>query len=490
MNLRIPFFAILAAMFGWQTYLRFQSDIIQDAAWFIYVAEQLLQGQSLYADIKEVNPPLGMWVFVPILWVAKLFAANAVHVTYVALLALTAICLGLCHRYMRLFSNLHKTQLYTFTICSAVVLLYFPAAFFAEREHFLILLFLPWVFLRGLRKSNLQVTLLERAAVGTAAGLAICIKPQAAFAPILLVAVQLFRDRQLKNLFAVENISAAFVSAIYALCIFIFTPLFLSEMVALGSKAYVPYYGYPLAIIALNTRWPVIALLVSVLLRLRLKATKTDTTLIDLLMAVSTGFLIAYLIQMKGFTYHIMPAIMAAGLALAAGAAQLWQTEKKFTLPIAAAIGVAGLVLSDVPQTYFNPYKTMSEALAKDAPHARSVFIASTRLDDAFPFVQKHNLQWASRLPTQWLTPYVATHGNNMKDPIVAKALDWAVSDLGQMKPDVVMVDVSKEQAYIPQGSFDYIKFWQADARFAAIWADYEYVETARDLAIYRRRTQ
>ncbi|MDE2446536.1 MAG: hypothetical protein KGO94_10175, partial [Alphaproteobacteria bacterium] len=451
---RAFFIAIIAALFGWQSYLRFQSDIIQDAAWFIYVAEQLLNGKTLYADIKEVNPPLGMWMFVPIIALAKVLSANAVHVTYLALLALSAACIGLCHRYLRLLSDLQPMTRYGFTIAATIILLFFPAAFFAEREHFIILMFLPWVFLYGQGGAAHKVQLGERIFVGALAGLAICIKPQAAFAPLLLVAVRFYHMPDFKALFAVENMAAVVISILYAISIVIFAPVFLSEMVTLGSKAYVPYYGYPLEIIALNTRWPVIALLVCVLLRLRMKATKTHTGFFDLLVAVAVGFLMAYVIQMKGFTYQIMPAIMAAALALAAGSAALWQTEKKLSLPIVAAIGVFGLVLNDVPQTYFNPYKKMTEALAKDAPDAKSIFIASTRLDDAFPFVQKRNLQWASRLPTQWLAPYVASHSTDAGDEIVLKARDWAVSDLAEMKPDVVMIDVSTEQAYVPGGTF------------------------------------
>jgi hypothetical protein len=147
--------------------------------------------------------------------------------------------------------------------------------------------------------------------------------------------------------------------------------------------------------------------------------------------------------------------------------------------------------LSDVPQTYVNSYKSVSTLLDNNAPHAKSIFIASTRLDDGFPLVQKRNLIWASRLPTQWLTPYVASKwqsGSLPQDEIVHKAMDWTVSDLITMKPDIVMIDIGKDQNYVPGGSFDYIRFWMKDPRFSELWAHYEYRETARDLAVYTLR--
>ena len=129
--------------------------------------------------------------------------------------------------------------------------------------------------------------------------------------------------------------------------------------------------------------------------------------------------------------------------------------------------------------------------LLKNAPNAKSVFIASTRLDDGFPLVQKHDLVWASRLPTQWLTPYVASKWQGTalpQDDIVSKALDWTVTDLQEMKPDIVMIDLNNDQVYVPGGKFNYIKFWQNDPRFQTLWAQYEYRETVRELAIYTLR--
>lgn len=488
---RALFLGSIAALFLVQIYLRFQSDIIQDCAWFLYVAEQLLKGKTLYADIKEVNPPLGMWMIVPIVWAAKLFAVNAVSATYIALLAMSAGTIGLCNRYIRINGDLETTPRCILTFCVALAVLFFPAAFFAEREHFIVLLFLPWVFLRCISKDARNISTWERILIGAMAGLSICIKPQALFAPALLEFVLASREARLKRIWAPENISAVITSAIYAISIFIFAPLFITEMLNLGAKAYVPFYGYPSYMIALNARSTIIALIILFVIRMRLKTLNAETPVIDAIMATAIGFLASYFIQMKGFTYQIMPANILAWLGCAAAAAQLWKIESKLSLHVAAAIAVGALMLNDVPQTYFNPYKSVSEALAKNAPNARSIFIASTRLDDGFPLVQKHNLVWASRLPTQWLTPYVASKWQGAalpQDDIVSKALDWTVTDLQEMKPDIVMIDLSNDQVYVPGGKFDYIKFWQNDPRFQTLWAQYEYRETVRELAIYTLR--
>lgn len=488
---RAIYAVIISILFAAQAYLRFQSDIIQDCAWFIYVAERLLNGQTLYADIKEVNPPLGMWMIVPIIWLAKALSISAVSATYSALLGMTAATLLLCNRYLRLNEIFQSAQRHFFITAIAIAILFFPAAFFAEREHFIILLFLPWIFLRTLRSKQSSPLAYERLFVGALAGIAICIKPQNIFAPAFVELLLYARNRKINETLAPENLSAVAAAIVYAISVVFFAPQFITQMIDLGAKAYVPFYGYPSYVIALNARWSIIALLIATMITIRLKTLKIDTTLIAALMAASIGFLLSYVVQMKGFTYQVMPANILMWLTCAAGAVMLWQAERKLSVHILAAIAAGALVLSDVPQTYVNSYKSIGALLANNAPNAKSIFIASTRLDDGFPLVQKRNLVWASRLPTQWLTPYVASKwqsGSLPQDDIVYKAMDWTVSDLITMKPDVVMIDVGKDQAYVPGGSFDYIKFWQNDPRFSEIWAQYDYRETGRDLAVFTLR--
>ena len=140
------------------------------------------------------------------------------------------------------------------------------------------------------------------------------------------------------------------------------------------------------------------------------------------------------------------------------------------------AFATAALFVAIEKQSYFDFDDVFWPTMQSEAPEAKSVFIASTRIDLAFPFVIKHNLNWASRLPAQWLVPYIVAHTNQdvtAKDSIVTKALEWTVSDIANLKPDIIFVNTAKNQIDEPGGPFDYIKFWSADSRFAEIWQNY-----------------
>ncbi len=482
------FIAVIAALFALQAYLRFQSDIIPDAAWFIYVADQLLHGKTLYADIIEVNPPLGMWLVVPIVWVAEKFQIDAVFAVYAALLALSGATIWLCHRILKTHEGISPENSRLISAILALLILFYPATLFAEREHFMVVLFLPWLFLRIVSNNAARLNVIERLIIGFCAGLAICIKPQSVFAPLLVELIIYCRNRDLRSFISIENLGAMIFALIYLASIPLFAPKFLNDMVALGTRAYVPFYGYSKSIILLNAIWSVSAIIVTFIIRRQLVFLKADTRLLDGLLAAVFGFVVSYLIQMKGFGYQIMPADILASFASLVAAIKLWTIERKISWRILASLCVPIILLFLASQTYSSSYKTLDGIMARNAPQAKSLFIASTRIGDGFPYVQKRNFIWASRLPTQWLAPYVDAnwHGGLLpKDDIVQKALDWTVIDLMDFKPDIIMIDVTTDQYYIQSGKFEYLKFWQNDRRFSAIWNDYKFRETVSGLDIY-----
>jgi hypothetical protein len=164
----------------------------------------------------------------------------------------------------------------------------------------------------------------------------------------------------------------------------------------------------------------------------------------------------------------------------------VWILPKKFLIGAAAALAI--LHLGTTRQACVCDERITATTIATYAPGAKSVFIASIRVGSAFPLVVKQNLIWASRLPTSWLTPYVATKwqdGPLPQDDIIAHALDWAVTDLATFRPEIVFIDESTEQLQVKTGYFDYVKFWMNDPRFKPLWEKYERRATVNDFAIY-----
>ena len=490
MKALICWFAIVL-FFIIQVAIRWRAELVSDAAWFIYIASGLLDGKILYKDFIEVNPPLGIWLMVQIVWISRLISANAIQVLGITMVFLSAISLAFVNHYLRFNKNVDDKFRMTLVTAMAFAILFFPGRDFSEREHFAVLFFLPWMFLRLLRASGGKTANWEAIIVGIFASVAICLKPQSLCAPLAVEIIFYLRHRKLVHIFAVENISAVLFAVAYVLIIIWQTPLFLTEIIELGTKAYVPYNGESaIAVLMIGFR-AALFLGIALVFRAKLKNGTDVIILADVLLAAGSGFLLSYFIQMKGFPYQAMPAEIICWLGCCATCFLYCQASNKIQvvaiLPPILAIGL----LFNHPQSYPNSDALYDKSIVTQAPNAKSIFIASTLIDYAFPYVVKHNLIWASRLPSQWLTPYVVAKtksGSNAGDPIIQKAVEYAVTDLATLKPDIVFIDQPENQAVEPGGVFDYLGFWSSDPRFTDLWKNYEYRETANGMKVYVKR--
>jgi|GEM_PF-2241532 len=485
----------IAVLFAIQAIVRFRSDMNHDTAWYIFVVEGMLQGKHLYTDFLEVNPPLGIWLTVPIVWLANLAGLNSIPATYGILFALTAMSLLLANRYLRLLHDVPDTARAMLCVFMAAVMLFMPAMDFAEREHLMVLLFLPWPVLRLARSRGAKLGLTEASVVGLMAAIAICIKPQSLLAPLGVELVLLLRFRNFWGLFAVENIAAAAFAVLYGAAIILFEPSFFETIIPLGITAYVPFYGYANSVIWLFSLHSVMLVAFAVFLWQRTEGPLADVAAV--LGAAAFGFIISYFVQYKGFHYQVLPARIFSAMACAAAVSGI-VTQLPFAkwLPVTKfLVGVSALTVAMdfgfQRQAYPDNSKLLDAGIAQYAPGARSIFIASTRVSHGFPFTLNRSLVWASLFPAQWLAPYVASKwqaGTLPSDDIVAYALNWTVSDLVAFHPDIIFIDESSKQLYVPGGRFDYLKFWANDPRFELLWKGYQRRASMNGFAVYTAR--
>jgi hypothetical protein len=482
-------FAAIALLFCLQTYLQFTAPLIHDASWYLHVARGLLHGKHLYTDFIEVNPPLGMWLIVPVVWIADYFQLRADLTYKVFLLFISIASILLVNRYIKTVAWFSASRRVIFITAFAAGVLFLPGPDFGEREHLIALLFAPWLFLRVARNNGAKVNTIEAIAIGCFAAIAIVLKPQSVFAPLFFEALLLWQSRKFLSLFAPENLAAGVTVLLYGAAILTFTPEFLTDMVPLGRAAYMPFYGYPAWVQLFNARWTLLFVLMA-FFALRFLSNNVKRLVLALL-AAAVGFTLSYGLQNKGFSYQIMPASIFAWSALAVVVADLWSAGAKHAALLLVIAGLAALRLGTEPQQYRASETPFIAGMNACVPNAKSIFIASTRLSHGFPLVEDKNLLWASRLPTQWLAPYVASKwsvGPLPDDKVISLALDTTVSDLVQGKPDIIFIDEDQGQVYVPGGKFDYVKFWSNDPRFATFWQGYEQRGNIESFAVFTRK--
>ena len=484
------FWLMIAGLFLLQMLIRFPSSLNHDTSWFLTTVEQMQQGKRLYVDLIEVNPPLGIWMIWPIERLSQALGVSDVSVLYAVLFLLTAASLLWSGRILNQAQTISPKSRYVLLSCFAVFLLFYPGAKFAEREHYLIILFLPWLVLRASAPQQNAVSVAERIAIGVLAAAAVCMKPQSLLAPIAVEALLLAQSRNWRGAFAAENIAAALASCVYVAAVAWFTPEYMTAMVNLGKLAYYPYYGNPLSVILVYIAPAVIAAALVFFLRQHVSQ-GSERKFVEVLLAAALGFIASYLVQNKGFAYQALPAAVVAGATLAFVLLAPLTRSTKALLARVIATAAAGALTLPLDQSYHSRDDKLRQAITQFAPEAKSVFIASTRVADAFPAVREMHLTWASTFPAQWLTPYIAAHAANegaANDPVIQLTRRATLADMQQWKPDLVLVDEGRDQAYVPGGVFDYVGFWLQDPQLARLWQSYEKRGSIGDFAVYTLR--
>jgi len=488
-------FAVVAVLFAVQIVVRSASYLDPAVAWYLYAGGRLLDGAALYVDVFEVNPPLGLWLSATVVAVARWTAVDPTVVLKTMLLVLTGASLVVSARLLAAATDVTATTRHLLVILVAALMLFLPAAEFGQRDHIAIVTVTPWVLLRWNRLVDAKVPWALAGAVGFGAAFGMWLKPHFFFVLISIEITMMFATRGARAVLRVETLTPIVFGIVYVVLIRTSWSATLLTTVALyGSRAYIPIYGVPFATIVGRLILP-FALAAAAIACTRL-LTEQLQLLRTLLFVAGTTFVCVFVLQ-AGQLYQTMPALnflaLAAGLAVARTVAGEVRFESFGQRLVVGGAAVAILaVFAGVWSNQLAPYRghLFEEAIAAQAPQARSILIASTEVADSFPLVNETGLVWASRFPSLWLSPHVAAKLDDEGGPaddIGRFALDAMVGDLIAFAPDIVFVDEADERAWYRSRPLDYLDFWENDPRFLRFWKAYERRGSTGGFGIYVR---
>jgi hypothetical protein len=206
---------------------------------------------------------------------------------------------------------------------------------------------------------------------------------------------------------------------------------------------------------------------------------------VSLLLAASTGFVVAYFVQQKGWPNHAYPmlalALLAFGQALMASRAE--RTEQYIASFIALLVtGVTfywmGIADDRAP---------LANAIRGISPHAK-VLAISPDLTIGHPAVRTAGGFWVSRVSALWITQgalIVRARGN--LDPVAAARLDSYAErdrtmlsvDINRNRPDVILAEREPE--------YDWLAWARSDPLLANDLKPYRLDRTIGDVIILRR---
>ncbi|HEY9469700.1 MAG TPA: hypothetical protein VIQ76_08800 [Propionibacteriaceae bacterium] len=196
-----------------------------DAAWFLYLAQRVVEGDVLYRDLFDLNPPLIVWLNLPIVWLARLMAWPESTVFHAAVLGLvTAVVLTLD----RLLQLLTVQRRLIAGLGAAVVFVLLPGYDFGQREHVALVLIAPVVAL-GIRRQMATDDVRPGVvvAIAIAGALGALLKPHFVIPWVFL---RLITTRRMEG----EDVALAAMGVAYGLAILLVTPYYLGLVGILG----------------------------------------------------------------------------------------------------------------------------------------------------------------------------------------------------------------------------------------------------------------
>jgi hypothetical protein len=454
------------------------------------VGEKVLDGQRLYVDVVETNPPASVLIYLPAILTARTLGLSPEPVLVVFILLATVVSLGLAGRVLQRTGMARHLHHQVLLAGSTAVLLVLPVSNFAQREHVALICLLPFLAVMAARAENKTPERWAAMLAGVGAGMTMAIKPHFVLALALPSIFLLLRARSFRPLVHPENGIAAAVVATYAVAVLAFFPAYITDIMPLLRDVYLPvrHHGLRLLTMPAVPIW----LGTGAALAICVRGPHRGPLLIVPYLA-STGFLAAFVIQWKGWSYHAYPAIGLAFLTATVVIAQ------KIGAPDARARGVSSaaadvafglaLALGVYHATlWFKDHREtggLADTIrALGPPRPRLVAITSD-LSIGHPMVRQLGGEWILRVCSQWISEGIILRREGILDEATLERLEthaardkaMLATDIRKGRPDLILID---------QGWVNWTDWALSDPALAEALSPYRPVETIDGVAIWK----
>ncbi len=491
---------------------QFLSRTIPDTAWLLHAAGRVLDGDRLYLDLVEVNPPLVVWLNLPVVLAARAAGVSEVLVYRLFVLAVVLASVAACGWVLR---RVLLPEEPAFRRILLLLLLFGTLALsredYGEREHLMLALALPYVLLTAARLRRATLPAGVAVAAGLGAGLGIALKPYFVFLWLALegcLLLRLRRDYRLRP----ESGAVVLVGLAYLGAVARWTPEYFALVRLMGG----PYYSF------LRNSLPVTALLgdgaalalTALLGHLALRRHARHPELWAALAAATLGLYLSAVLQQKGWRYHFYPSL-ATGLTLIGLMAGDLARPVRGLAPrlyagvaVGVTLTVAGYTLVACAVQALEPHNPRYDAdpdLARLVPAVREragnggLMVLSWSMASTFPLATYSGVRSVSRFNHLWIPGAVYRDQIFGPEPIRYRdradmgpleryLVDAVVEDFARGAPRLLLVlRPAPDRREWGLRRLDFLEYFGRDPRFAALFARYRYAGTTGEYWLFER---
>lgn len=526
-------FAVLPAIFTFGVWFVFSTVLNHDVGWLLNVARRMGEGAVLYEDVLEVNPPLIVWFSGVAVTIANVLDLPAFQVYRVGVFVVVTVSVSLTGWSARRLFPAHPLLVGVLVSSVAFALIVLPGAEFGQREHLTLALVFPYLCLAGMprcRTSELSAAPPEPAisdatpAAGVrhsvhllAAGLAgvgFAMKPHFVLVWLLVEGWLTARRRRSPPRHLAPVLVVGTVLTGYGIVALAIHPEYLS-MLALVADDYVRFAREPLRNLLIHGGVGIAGLVTLVFLACRiydrprqpLPHVLSDRLpdlvraecLTEVLLVAGWGFLLVFVLQGKGFVYHLVPAL---GCVFVAGllTVERFRHGRKLASRIASsvllvlAVAFASTVIAvEVGQARTwrgHPGETDTAVgqfirFLEGLPSGAGFYTVDVHLPPTFPAVNHAGVGWPYPFPALW--PFREALLGGPPPPNAPAIVRMVTEELLAREPEFLVVLAPFVEAGGTEATPDRLRFFSEDPLFTRFFRDYVYLEELGAYRVYRR---
>ncbi len=500
MQTEIIHFFVISIGFVFFAYF-LQSTIVAsaDVSYLIHASLQLFHGGRYGLDIFETNPPMILYLYFPVHLLMNLFSLDVVFA-----LSIYVSCLSLFSFFGCLWLQNKVTpgdRFYRYSMGFILLWTLFPLPLIAygQREHLMMILTLPYMFLMILVLQNKHLKPWVRFLIGMFAGLGFSIKP---FFVIPFVFIEIYgciKKRSFKALFRIESLTIVSIILLYVTSIVIWQPEYFTIILPYVFKYYFPFYTRSFEIIFLQPE--VIFCAATLVTYCVFYPSDRYQTVGVILWLMFLGMMIAFLIPKQMWRYHFYPAVALSYLLNMHCLVQLC-IGKNIPRKILSLSLFSGLVFF-VPLCQYNHVLKETQTLTKNYPlrpveafinrqGERSIYCFSLYTSDCFPLIYQTKMRYAERFSSFWWfkgiiksekenNPNLKAMIEKDKEILIGNIAD----DLNNLKARWVIFN---EYVFrMVDLKFDLIDYFSKNEKFREAWKNYRDQGKVGEYRVYER---
>jgi len=482
-----------------------------DNAYLLYTAGRVLDGAKLYIDILEVNPPLIVAFNFPPVLLARMTGLSDLLAFRVGVGLLLGVSILLAQVGLRSIYQGGPVGRRALTLLLAFALFVLPAETFGEREHLMLALVLPYLFMVVARVMGGSIPARYAHVIGILAGLGFALKPHFALVWVLLE-LWLVVVRRVRPIVRPENGWVATVLLAYAVSVLLLTPEYF-DLVRRFGALYLAFFRASLVKTLLfgeRSRLPLLALFAYLALR---KQCPRPALLTGLALAVA-GLVTVATIQQKGWNYHFYPASATALVLLSTIVVMVRRplTSLGRQLYGVVAFGVVIAVMASAilvsawrvadprgPKVEPHPEYWELADLVTQRARGRPILVLSWAMGSAWPLTYATGAEWSMRFPSLWMLwvlyadqfvepGSIRYHSPANEPPQETFLRDAVASDMERFDPELLIVfSAAPDTPESGLSRLDYLAYFARDPRFAAQLRYYRYLRTIGVHDVYQR---